>query len=307
MVRADSLSAELSTVLGRSSSVFTSRWTTQGTLYSMSSFSLGDTLWKPHLMRKRLLLPVGVVLAPMVGLLAELLWVVHRQLPSLEELDASGVLDPGGTQHPPLRLVVMGDSSLTGPGLTHADEIWLRQALREVDIGRPTEIVSFAAGGSRVCDVRRAVDRAIADGGDIAVVAGGSNDAIHGTVTSQFERDLDGALQRLLECFTVVAIANVGDLGNIARVPPPLDQVLRRRSRAICRAIERVAARHPGAVLIDVTPADSSFKDPAIFADDLFHPGPVGHSVWAAAAAPALKEAVARASAQASRIESAAG
>ena len=188
--------------------------------------------------------------------------------------------------------MVLGDSTLTGPGLAHPDEIWLRQALGELGLDRPVEVVSLAVGGSRAADVLRRVDDAVAVGADLAVVTVGAHDAIHGTPVVAFGRTLDAVLTRLLAELPVVAVSNLGDLGNIARVPPPLHHALRRRSRAICRRIEQVAARHDRAVVLDVTSTDVHFRDRGVFGPDLFHPNPTGHTIWATAAVDGLRRAV---------------
>jgi len=214
---------------------------------------------------------------------------VRRRLPALEGHDASGVVPVplGGVT---LRLVVLGDSTLTGPGLTSPEEIWLRRALADLDLTCTVEVVSLAVGGSRVADVHRRVPDALAEHPDLVVMAVGSNDAIHGTPAARFGRELDQVLAELLAEVPVVAVGNVGDLGNVARVPRPLSAVLRRRARAVCREVERVVARHAGAVLLDVTPVDPGFRRPDVYAADLFHPNHRGHELWAAAAGPGLHE-----------------
>ncbi len=60
-------------------------------------------------------------------------------------------------------------------------------------------------------------------------------------------------------------------------MPPPLNSVLGRRSRTICRRIEAVVSRHERAVLLDVTPTNEAFRDRSVFAPDLFHPARSGH------------------------------
>ena len=241
--------------------------------------------------RAALLAAAGVVAGSSLGLAGEILWVSHRRLPVLDEVDASGLV-PGKPGLPPLRLVVLGDSTLTGPGLTSSDELWLRRALVELDLERPVEVISLAVSGSRVADVLARVDEALATRADVAVVAVGSNDAIHGTPSAQFARSLDDVLARLLSQIAVVAVSNVGDLGNIARVPRPLTTALRTRGRTICRRVEHVVAGHDRAVLLDVTAVDAHFRDRSVYSADLFHPNPVGHTFWASAAVPGLRRAL---------------
>lgn len=229
---------------------------------------------------------VSIAVAVLVG---EALWTVNRRLPPSVGIDASGRVH-GLRDGPPLTLVVLGDSTSTGPGLTDPEEIWFRQALAELDLPRPVEVVSLAVGGSRASDVLERVDEAVAIHPDIALVAVGSNDAIHGTPSRRFSAQLDVLIDRLEAHVPVVAVTNIGDLGNIARVPPPLKSVLRTRSRMISRRIERVVEHHDHAVLLDVSPSNAGFRDIAVFGPDLFHPNAAGHSLWASAVAPTMRD-----------------
>lgn len=229
---------------------------------------------------------VSLTIAVLVG---EAVWTVHRRLPSSVGIDASGRVQ-GRHEGPPLTMVVLGDSTSTGPGLSDPEEIWFRQALAELDLPRPVEVVSLAVGGSRAADVLELVDDAVAVHPDIVLVSVGSNDAIHGTPTWRFEALFDELVGRLENELPVVAVANIGDLGNVARVPHPLKSVLRTRSRMISRKIEQVVARHEHTVLLDVTPSNNGFRNVAVFGPDLFHPNSAGHSLWAAAVTPTIRE-----------------
>ena len=234
----------------------------------------------------------ALTVATGVTLTAEVLWAAHRRLPVGAEVDATGILGehlPG----PPVRVVILGDSTLTGPGLGSPDDLWVRRALSALDLGRPIDLVSFAVGGSRVEDVRRRLDEALAIDADAAILSVGSNDAIHGTAARRFVAGYDALLTELLERVPVAAVTNVGDLGNIARFPRPLRHLVRRRGRTFCRLVEDAAQRH-GAVLLDVTPSNHFFRDRSLFGPDMFHPTSVGHAKWADAVAPSLLLALSR-------------
>ncbi len=241
-------------------------------------------------------LTAAVVVA---GTTVELLWAVNRRLPSLVGLDASGTVGAAGAADP-LRLVVLGDSTLTGPGLPEPEMVWLRQALDQLPLDRAVHVLSLAVGGSRAADLASQVDRAIELRPDLVVLAVGANDAFHGTRSRRFADALDAVLRRLLDAVPVVGVTNLGDLGNVARFPRPANAVLRARSRSICATIERVVAAHERAVLVDVTSSNEAFRDPGVFGADLFHPNELGHSIWAAAARPGLAAALARLEAGAS-------
>ena len=89
-----------------------------------------------------------------------------------------------------------------------------------------------------------------------------------------------------------MAVANIGDLGTIARLVWPLSFLVSVRSSSIRRAIEEVAARRDRVVLLDVTASNAGFRDRTVFAADLFHPAPTGHALWADAVLPNLAQAV---------------
>lgn len=235
----------------------------------------------------------AVTFASGLTLAAEVLWTARRRLPGFPDVDATGVL---GLDRPgaPLRVVVLGDSTLTGPGLTSPDDIWVRRALAALEIDRPIDLVSFAVGGSRVADVRRRLDDALAEPADAVILSVGSNDAIHGTATRRFAQDYDAMLAEILDRVPVAAVANVGDLGNITRFPQPLRSIVRARGRSFCRLVERAAAQQDRAVLLDVTPANRFFRDHSLFGPDLFHPTSAGHGHWAEAVRPGLLLAMSR-------------
>ncbi|MGN6694989.1 MAG: SGNH/GDSL hydrolase family protein [Aquihabitans sp.] len=240
---------------------------------------------------------VGASTALLAGSLAllgaEVLWTARRRLPSLQGIDASGPVPGTAPDDDPIRLVALGDSTLTGPGLNDPDDIWLRRSLAELRLERTVDVVSLAVGGSRVADVRAAVPEAIALDPHVVVVAVGSNDAIHGTGFRAFTEALDTVVAALLTQASAVAVCNVGDLGNVARVPMPLSSLLRQRSIAISRRIATVVAKHEGAVLLDVSASNVGFRDRGVFAEDLFHPNATGHALWAQAAQPGLREVLA--------------
>src|SRR6187401_2578236 len=159
----------------------------------------------------------------LAGLVAEYYWTTRRPLPSLTGVEESGRI--GGTSsETPLRVVALGDSTLTGPGIDDPRDIWLPRALAHLDVPGGVELISLAVGGSCAVDVAARVDEAIELDPDLVVIAVGCNDVM-------------------------VAVANIGDLGTIARLVWPLSILVSVRSSSIRRAIEKVAARRDRVVL----------------------------------------------------------
>ena len=128
----------------------------------------------------------SVALAGTAALLgSQVLWTARRPLPSLDQLDATGLV-PGTEQAARLRLVALGDSTLTGPGLAGPEDVWLYQALTGLEPRPPIDVISLAVGGARVAGALDLVPQALELEPDAVVVAVGSNDAIHGTPMRAF-------------------------------------------------------------------------------------------------------------------------
>lgn len=225
------------------------------------------------------------------GLVAEYYWTTRRPLPSLTGIDASGRIGDTSSDTP-LRVVALGDSTLTGPGIDDPRDIWLPRALAHLDVPGGVELISLAAGGSCAADVAARVDEAIDLEPDLVVVAVGCNDVIQSTPTRRFSATLDSMVARLHASGSVVAVANIGDLGTIARLVWPLSSLVTVRSSSIRRAIETVAARRDRVLLLDMAASSVGFRDRSVFAEDLFHPTATGHALWADAVLPGLRRAV---------------
>ena len=143
----------------------------------------------------------------------------HRpDLPSLSNQDPSAVL--GSPTSPPLKVVLLGDSSVTAPGVEPLDDCWARRVGHRLASTHHVNLVSIAVGGSRGADVLRyQVASALAEEPDIALVCVGANDALRAVSVQDFERDLKEVLSRLSERIPAVGVSGLGDLGPLPRLP----------------------------------------------------------------------------------------
>ena len=229
--------------------------------------------------------------AVVVGTVAiEAVYAVRRKLPLLDEFDASGSIGPpDGT---PLLMVILGDSSCTGPGVAEPSEIWFRLvAARLAERGYRVTIRSFAVGGARSSTaLETQVPAAEELNPDLTFIAVGTNDIIHQVPLATLEKNLDEIIRRMTRVSRLVLVAGVGDLGTVPRLLPPLRQLATRRGRRGDVVQARAAQRH-GAIKTDLWgAAAAAFRtDPSIFSADLFHPAAPGHQVWADAAWNALE------------------
>ena len=219
---------------------------------------------------------------------AQLAWVVTRPLPSYTDMDASGVEGP--TQLPLVRLAVLGDSTCTGPGLADPADIWVRGFARSLTNTAHVDVRSVAVGGARAVDVvRDQLERAVQLQPDIALVSVGGNDALRGVRPGTFRRHLEEIVVSLNASARIVGLSGVGDLGSLPRVPRPLSDVARARSRIFNQIHIDVAHEH-GVVVADQWKwSVKEFNSrPELFAADQFHASAAGHAIWAEVAHEAL-------------------
>ncbi len=229
---------------------------------------------------------LGVAAAGIVA--TEAAYAILRRAPEQEEFDASVVI--GAPDGVPISILVMGDSSCTGPGLAHPDEIWVRQTAADVAaMGFLVDVDSTAVGGATVGDLLEdQIFRIGRERYDVALISIGGNDALKGGILRTFEHDLERLARLIRERADLVVLSGVGDLGTIPRLLPPLRDLLRARAKRFDAAHARVADRL-GVVKADQwATAPGVFADPSIFTPDRFHPGAIGHRAWADIATSAL-------------------
>jgi len=244
---------------------------------------------------RRALLAVPTVPVAMAGIVAtQVLRAAHRSdLPSFPNQDPSGIF--GDASSPPLRMVAVGDSSITSPGVERLDETWVRRVSLALSDRFRVELISLAVGGSKAKDlVEGQLEEAVRLQPDIAIVSVGSNDAIRGVPPRRFRVEMDHLVSRLEEAAGGVVVLGMGDLGSIPRLPPLLRPYLSARSRRFNRICTDVAVSHPRTVKVWTGGRVSSafWEDRSLFADDLFHAGSGGHAVFAEAITPAVEAAL---------------
>ncbi len=218
------------------------------------------------------------------AILGEALYAVLYPVPDIQEYDASTVA--GDQSLPPLRIVAIGDSTLTGAALDDPHDIWIRQLARRLADRFFVTVDSYAVGGATSREVRRSqLDSAIRAAGDLTFVSVGANDALKGVPINTYAANLDAIVRALTAAGTTVVVSGVGDLGTIPRLLTPLDTLIGRRGKRFDQVAAEVAARHR-ATKVDMwgLTAEKFRTMEGIFSVDRFHPTRLGHSIWADAA-----------------------
>ena len=245
---------------------------------------------------------VGLPAVPLAGLLfalAQVLRAAHRSdLPSFPNQDPSGMF--GDPSLPRLRIVVLGDSSITAPGVTRLDNIWVRRVARRWADRYHVELIALAVGGSKAHDVIEGqLAEAVRLAPDVAVVSVGANDALRGVPPASYERRLHRILDDLEAVAPGIVLIGMGDMASVPRLPPALRPYVAWRSRVFNQICVAVAASRPKVIKPYTRGRMSSafWEDPALFAPDQFHAGDLGHALFAEEIAPSMEAALAAAEA----------
>lgn len=221
------------------------------------------------------------VVAGATVIAAEAAYAVLRPVPLLEQFDPSGEF--GDPSLPTMRVAVLGDSSVTAPGVGGPHEIWVSLICSRLADTRHVVLQSYAVGGSMAHDViANQLDEAIAFKPGLVFVSVGANDVIKGVPIRRFHANLDRLIGRLADTGAIVVQSGVGHLGTIPRLYPPLSSMMAQRGLRFDRVHWRVAADH-GTTVVDQRSDDARIwhKDRSLWAADLFHVSPAGHARWA--------------------------
>ena len=222
-----------------------------------------------------------VVVAGLTLVGVEAAYAVLRPTPSLEQFDPSGEF--GDPALPALKVAVLGDSSVTAPGVAGPHEIWVSRVCSRLAASRHVVLRSFAVGGSKADDVLDSqLNEALAFGPDLVFVSVGANDAIKGVPLNRFAANLDRLIGSLSATGATVVQSGVGVLGTIPRLYPPLSTLMSRRARRFDRVHWEVAATH-GTTVVDQRSDDAAIwnNDRTLWAADSFHVSAAGHARWA--------------------------
>lgn len=238
----------------------------------------------------------GATLGALAGLIgAELILLSRREfLP----LDPGYVVDevvpsPRGDAGDPLRLAVIGDSTVAGVGSPTASESLPALIAQRVAVAtaRAVRVTGHGVSGARAATATPQLGR-IAGSVDAIVVIVGSNDATHATPWPRFRRELQALLAAAAARAPVVVLAGTPRFHRNPIIPEPLRTFVDRYA-AVLRGEQRAAAGAIGGVRFVDLAAEASPRFlgiPEATSVDGFHPSPIGYGFWADALGPAVVE-----------------
>jgi lysophospholipase L1-like esterase len=252
--------------------------------------------------RRRLLKYLAMALAGVALLIgAEVILALNRDYPLVgPEKRIRGTF--GDASAPPLKFVILGDSTAVGVGTTPDRSFswlladWLGQRLR-------VDLEVLGVSGATTKDLNRLqVPEALTMKPDLVLIEIGGNDVTHLSTIRTVRVEMGNALDRLKAGGINVVVAGPPHMGTSRAFAQPLRALSGWRGRAVRRAIE-AQARKRGVEYVDLSAGthDEFERFPMkYYSKDWFHPGAGGYRLWAEVMYPTVLKAALRVSSLAS-------
>jgi lysophospholipase L1-like esterase len=176
------------------------------------------------------------------------------------------------------RLVVLGDSITVHPGDPvdgYRDHTWVQRLAGSLPLD---ECLNLGVAGARLAEIRAGqLSRALAFRPDLAVVAGGANDALRRSFTPEgVAWELEQLIGPLGGAGALVVTFGCFDVGRSAQLPADQRAALSDRIRTLGRVTEEVGRRYGG---VHVDFADHPAQAGGVLSADLLHINVRGHAV----------------------------
>jgi lysophospholipase L1-like esterase len=203
---------------------------------------------------------------------------VRRQAARLPE--AAGPRAGSVGTGPLLRLLVVGDSSAAGVGVAHQDEALAGRLGSLLATRFTVQWQLHAAIGATTASTLRTLQRLDPAPFDAAVVALGVNDVARQVPLKRWlaQQTALGELLRARFGVRRAYLSGVPPMGRFPLLPQPLRAVLGARAALFDAAL---AAAVRGQHQLRYLPIPTEALDPALMAEDGFHPGPAMYHLWA--------------------------
>jgi len=253
-----------------------------------------------HIQLGRLL---GAAAGAFAGVVAVQLMRLRRAefLPAWPGFRVNHLVTPGGalSTTDPLTLVVLGDSTTAGVGVTRAQDALPYLLARRIADGesRPVRVISFGWAGARVADLPRqqiahasgAGRRPDAPGpfledADMVAIVIGSNDATHQTPPARYRASLRETFDAVRELAprARVVLCGIPRFRGVLRAFEPLIFLADQYARLL-RPMSRAEANRAGAAYADIharVPHLIAGRTD-VLSSDQFHPSVVLYDAWA--------------------------
>ncbi len=217
---------------------------------------------------------IAAVLSPLL-----LVQAISLRKRALKLPEAAGPRTGTTGTGPPLRILVVGDSSAAGVGAPHQDVAFAGQLAQALGLHRRVTWHLIARTGATTADTLAQLPRITLAQVDVVIIVLGVNDVTRGGTLRRWRRN-HARLRRVVMQRTgahTLYVSQIPPLGQFALLPHPLRWLLGRRSLRFDAALRASLAAEPYTRYVPLPPT----LNPLDMAEDGFHPGPRIYALWA--------------------------
>lgn len=189
---------------------------------------------------------------------------------------------PASSMVDPIRLLVLGDSTVAGIGVDTHEEGLTGSLARTLSarLDRAVSATAIGRGGATAADVIAEFldDAVVARPWDAVFLSIGANDTMAARSRGAFSRDLGVIVDRIAAGSpkAVTMLSSLPAFRLFELLPQPLRWNLELHARSLESAARRLASTRPRAWMSPPVPG----YGPDFWAVDRFHPGVVGYAAW---------------------------
>jgi len=187
---------------------------------------------------------------------------------------------------PPLRYLVLGDSTSLGQGAKDQTDNYSCQYAQLVLLKQhpAIKIYNLAVSGAKTSDVlAKQVNAAIALDPDLIMVSIGANDVTGLTNGEEFRRNYTMILQQLTRTNAKIVLLNIPAFSTSPLLWEPYKSAAHWQAGKFNEMIQAIAKTEPNIQVVDIyrgTEPDFRRFPKLNFSQDKFHPSTAGYSVW---------------------------
>lgn len=242
----------------------------------------------PELLTMRRVVAVSMV--ALVGVLAVEAALARRRDYPFQPFERIEHRTPGDGE--PLRIAMLGDSTVAGVGVLHVPETLPVQTAQRVAaaLARPVEIVGYGVSGARTSQILDMQGQDL-ERFDVVVVVIGSNDVTHLTPPWTFRGQTGELLDGLPK---PVVVGGIPLFGGATALDRPLRDAVQGYAAVLRRIQAEVAQERDGVTFVNIAvEASPRFRGvPGAMSSDGFHPAATGYGFWADALAAGIQQAL---------------
>ena len=191
-------------------------------------------------------------------------------------------IEGSGNKNKTIVYTALGDSLTAGVGVTNYEQSYAYGIAQKMSAGSSVLLHDRAYAGAKTSDIlNNLISPAIQDQPNIITVLAGVND-IHSLVSeARFSANYLNIITKLrTNTKAKIFAVSIPMLGTNSLLLPPYNFYFRRQTKKFNEIIKKLAAENNIQYIDLYTPTENMFKDPSLYAQDLFHPSAKGYSLW---------------------------